>query len=161
MSREIAKSTNKLTVYNITQGQNSTIKNTFINVFGNVLLCDLVIVLLFGLSCVSCIFECLRASILQIPFFYSDQTYSLMSLSNSVFFTTGIFSLFMVFYSLRYSSLKHKVVSLCLSALTIILSALFSTQLLQTDQVILVSALTIIIPIYLVSVYSKIKNNQS
>ena len=134
MSREIAKSTNKLTVYNITQGQNSTIKNTFINVFGNVLLCDLVIVLLFGLSCVSCIFECLRASILQIPFFYSDQTYSLMSLSNSVFFTTGIFSLFMVFYSLRY---------------------------LQTDQVILVSALTIIIPIYLVSVYSKIKNNQS
>lgn len=140
-------------------GNYNTIKNFFINVLGNMILCDFIVVLLYGMSCFSCFFEIFTVAILEISCFFAKQSYPLISLPDSVFLWAGAFSLFMFLYSRQCSSFKHQFISLCLLIITFVLSAVFSVQALQTEQAILVSAFTVIIPIYLLCMYSSISKN--
>lgn len=122
------------------------------------MLCDFIVFFLYGVSCFSCMLEFFRASILEIPYFFAKQSYPLISLSDSVFLWAGAFSLFVFLYSRQCSSFTNQLVSLCSLIITFVLSAMFSVQSLQTEQAILISAFTMIIPIYLLCMYSNMSN---
>lgn len=140
-------------------GECVNINNIRQYVLGNIALCNFVVILLYGISCFSCIFEFCRASLSEIPYSFAKQSYPLISLSDSVFLWTGAFSLFVFLYSRQHGSFIHQLISLVSLIITFVLSAMFSVQSLQTEQVILISAFTMIIPIYLLCMYSSISKN--
>ena len=137
----------------------SNVSQKMIKPIKSMWLCDFVVIFLYEMSCFSCFFEIFTAALLEIPCFFAKQSYPLISLPDSVFLRAGAFSLFMFLYSRQCGSFRHQFISLSLLIITFVLSAVFSVQSLQTEQAILVSAFTVIIPIYLLCMYSSINKN--
>lgn len=122
-------------------------------------LCDFIVIFLYGMSCFSCISEFFKAALLEIPCFYNNQDCSVLPLSDSILFWIGAFCLFAFLYSKQCGLFRHRLASFLLLIITFIISAIFSERLLQTEQVILISAFAMIIPIYLLCMYSSISKN--
>lgn len=134
--------------------------NTFVNyILDNIDIFDLIVISLAFFSCFSCIFEMVKSSLTEIPYFISNLDYPIIFLSGSMFFINGAFCIFMFFYSKKYGKHKHKIISLLLFIIVVIFASIFADKSLVSEKVITGAALMLIIPIILLIIYSCIREN--
>lgn len=132
--------------------------NTFVNyILDNINIFDLVVISLAFFSCFSCIFEMVKSSLTEIPYFISNLDYPIIFLSGSMFFLNGAFCVFMFFYSEKYGRFKHKIISLLLFIIVVIFASIFANKSLVSEQVITGAALMLTIPIILLIIYECIR----
>lgn len=117
------------------------------------MLCDFIVIFLYGFSCFSCIFDCVNISLIEnLPNF----NVTTITVSDSVFFWIGAFCFFMLLYTKQCSIIKYRIFSLLFLIITFVIRFLTITNVIPENYISLVSIFIGIIPILLLIMFSNI-----
>lgn len=125
-------------------------------ILGNVALCRFIVIFLFAISCISCIYDIFKISLAEL-FPYISGEISLHNLSELPFIGATAFCTFLIFYSKEHHSYKHIIVSILLMTVSLFLR-LFSSDTELINDIIIVPVAMVGVSLLLLLMFEKTEN---
>ena len=122
----------------------------------NAMLCDIIVIFLYGFSFFGCIFEFFKISAMElVPTFFNVMPV----LSDSIFLCTGAFCLFVLLYSNHCGAVKQLIYSTLLLMMTFFVRMFtLNPEEISEDYISLVPIIIIFVPILLLIIFSNINH---
>lgn len=135
-------------------GETVTINNVKKYIMGNAVLCDIIVIFLYGFSCFACFFEFFKISLIEILPTFSDYIFYL---PDSIFFWTGAFCLFVLLYFKQHGEIKQVIYSALLLIVTFTLRILtINLEVIPENYISLIPVLIVFMPVLLLNMFSNI-----
>lgn len=135
-------------------GEYITIYNVKKYVMRNAMLCDIIVIFLYGFSCFSCLFEFFKILLIELIPTFSDYIFCL---PDSIFFWTGAFCLFVLLYSKQCGEIRQVICSASLLIVTFTLRILtMNLEVVPENYITLIPVFILIVPVLLLIMFSNI-----